>query len=86
MMRLALVLAGTFLLVSAHLLYGLTIEMSESVDSLMRLAMVLHAVAAFYAANSVNWSADNNNGKNFLTMLRSSSVRLVKAAVRVFKR
>jgi hypothetical protein len=43
-------------------------------------------VAAFYEANSVNWSADNNNGKNFLTMLRSSSVRLVKAAVKVFKR
>lgn len=62
MMRLALVLAGIFLLVSAHLLYGLTIEMSESVDSLMRLAMVLHAVAAFYAAAVIQltiWDGKN---------------------------
>ena len=63
MMRLALVLAGTFLLVSAHLLYGLTIEMSESVDSLMRLTMVLHAVAAFYAAAVIQltiWDGKND--------------------------
>jgi hypothetical protein len=47
---LALTLAGVILLVIAHLLYGLTTEMSESVDSLMRLAMIIHAVAAFYSA------------------------------------
>ena len=47
---LALTLAGVILLVIAHLLYGLTTEMSESVDSLMRLSMIIHAVAAFYAA------------------------------------
>jgi len=50
MMRLALVLAGIFLLVSAHLLYGLTTEMGINVDSLMRLAMITHAIAAFLAA------------------------------------
>ena len=50
MMRLALVLAGIFLLVSAHLLYGLTTEMSFNADSLMRLAMIIHAIAAFFAA------------------------------------
>ena len=50
MMRLSLVLAGLFLLVSAHLLYGLTTKMSVNVDSLMRLAMIIHAIAAFYAA------------------------------------
>tara|TARA_Y100001951_G_C11223097_1_gene229989 strand:+ start:586 stop:777 length:192 start_codon:yes stop_codon:yes gene_type:complete len=63
MMRLALVLAGTFLLVSAHLLYGLTIEMSESVDSLIRLSMVIHAVAAFYAAAVIQltiWDEKND--------------------------
>ncbi len=62
-MRLALVLAGTFLLVSAHLLYGLTIEMSESVDSLIRLSMVIHAVAAFYAAAVIQltiWDEKND--------------------------
>lgn len=63
MIRLALVLAGTFLLVSAHLLYGLTIEMSESVDSLIRLSMVIHAVAAFYAAAVIQltiWDGKND--------------------------
>jgi len=50
MMRLSLVLAGLFLLVSAHLLYGLTTEMSVDANSLMRLAMIIHAIAAFYAA------------------------------------
>ena len=50
MMRLALVLAGLFLLVSAHLLYGLTTEMGFNADSFMRLAMIIHAIAAFFAA------------------------------------
>ena len=47
----------------AHLLYGLTTEMSESVDSLMRLSMIIHAVAAFYAAAIIQltiWDGKND--------------------------
>ena len=60
---LALTLAGVILLVIAHLLYGLTTEMSESVDSLMRLSMIIHAVAAFYAAAIIQltiWDGKND--------------------------
>ena len=41
---------------------------------------------AYYEANSVSWSESNKNGDNFLKMLRSVSVRMVKAAVKIFPR
>jgi len=50
MVRLLLVLTGLFLLATAHELYGLTTIMSLDVDSLIRLSLIVHAVAAFYCA------------------------------------
>ncbi len=50
MVRLLLVLAGLFLLATAHSLYGLTAVMSLDVDSLIRLSLIVHAIAAFYCA------------------------------------
>lgn len=50
MVRLFLVLAGLFLLATAHSLYGLTTVMSMDVDSIIRLSLIVHAGAAFYCA------------------------------------
>ena len=50
MIRLFFVLAGLFLLATAHLLYGLTTVMSLDIDSLIRLSLIVHAGAAFYCA------------------------------------
>jgi len=50
MVRLLLVLAGLFLLATAHALYGLTTIMSLDIDSLIRLSLIVHAIAAFYCA------------------------------------
>jgi hypothetical protein len=50
MVRLIFVLAGLFLLATAHALYGLTTIMSLDVDSLIRLSLIVHAIAAFYCA------------------------------------
>jgi len=50
MVRLFFVLAGLFLLATAHLLYGLTTVMSMDVDSIIRLSLIVHAGAAFYCA------------------------------------
>jgi len=54
MVRLLLVLAGLFLLATAHLLYGLTAVMSLDVDSLIRLSLIVHAGAAFYCAGVIH--------------------------------
>ena len=62
MMRLALVLAGLFLLATAHSLYGLTTEMSIDVDSLIRLSLIIHAIAAFYAAGLIHLTKGKSNG------------------------
>ncbi len=50
MVRLFFVLAGLILLATAHSLYGLTAVMSMDVDSIIRLSIIVHAVAAFYCA------------------------------------
>ncbi len=50
MLRILFILAGFFLLGTAHSLYGLTIEMGLDVDSIIRLSLILHAIAAFYIA------------------------------------
>ena len=50
MVRLFFVLAGLFLLATAHALYGLTTIMSMDVDSIIRLSLIIHAGAAFYCA------------------------------------
>ena len=54
MMRIMLVLAGIFLLATAHSLYGLTTVMSLDVDSLVRLSLIVHAGAAFYCAGMLH--------------------------------
>ncbi len=54
MVRLLLVLAGLFLLATAHALYGLTTIMSLDVDSLIRLSLIVHAGAAFYCAGVIH--------------------------------
>jgi len=48
------VLAGLFLLATAHSLYGLTTVMSMDVDSIIRLSIIVHAVAAFYCAGVIH--------------------------------
>jgi len=48
--KLSMVLAGIFLLATAHALYGLVDPLDNAIDQLMRLAMILHAGAAFYCA------------------------------------
>ena len=54
MVRLFLVLAGLFLLATAHALYGLTTIMSMDVDSIIRLSLIVHAGAAFYCAGVIH--------------------------------
>jgi len=46
----AMVLAGLFLLASAHAIFGLFTPLDDLVSQVMRLAMILHAGAAFYCA------------------------------------
>ena len=45
-----LVLAGLFLLATAHALYGLVSPLDDLIDQVMRLFIILHAGAAFYCA------------------------------------
>jgi len=45
-----LVLAGLFLLATAHGLYGLVSPLDDLVDQVVRLGLILHAGAAFYCA------------------------------------
>ena len=54
MVRLFFVLAGLILLATAHALYGLTTIMSLDIDSLIRLLIIVHAVAAFYCAGVIH--------------------------------
>ena len=54
MVRLFFVLAGLFLLATAHALYGLAAVMSLDIDSLIRLSIIVHAVAAFYCAGVIH--------------------------------
>jgi len=54
MVRLFFVLAGLFLLATAHSLYGLTTVMSMDVDSIIRLSLIVHAGAAFYCAGVIH--------------------------------
>ena len=48
--KLSMVLAGVILLATAQALYGLVDPLDNVIDQLMRLAMILHAGAAFYCA------------------------------------
>jgi len=48
--KISMLLAGIFLLATAHALYGLVDPLDNVIDQLMRLAMILHAGAAFYCA------------------------------------
>jgi hypothetical protein len=43
-------LAGIFLLASAHMIFGLAAPLDDLGHQVMRLAMILHAGAAFYCA------------------------------------
>ena len=46
----AMVLAGLFLLASAHAIFGLFTHLDDLASQIVRLAMILHAGAAFYCA------------------------------------
>lgn len=46
----AMVLAGLFLLASAHAIFGLFTPLEDLTSQVVRLAMILHAGAAFYCA------------------------------------
>jgi len=48
--KIGMVLAGLFLLASAHLIFGLVEPLDDLGHQIMRLAMILHAGAAFYCA------------------------------------
>tara|TARA_X000001316_G_C898793_1_gene17753 strand:+ start:316 stop:501 length:186 start_codon:yes stop_codon:yes gene_type:complete len=48
--KLVMVLAGLFLLATAHALYGLVSPLDDLIDQVMRLLIILHAGAAFYCA------------------------------------
>jgi len=50
LVKLTMALAGLFLLASAHLIFGLVEPLDNLIDQIMRLAMILHAGAAFYCA------------------------------------
>ena len=48
--KISMVLAGIFLLATAHALYGLVDPLDNAIDQIMRLLIILHAGAAFYCA------------------------------------
>ena len=48
--KISMVLTGTFLLATAHALYGLVDPLDNFTDQLMRLAMIVYAGAAFGCA------------------------------------
>jgi hypothetical protein len=50
LVKLTMVLAGLFLLATAHGLYGLVSPLDDLVDQVVRLGLILHAGAAFYCA------------------------------------
>ena len=50
LVKLTMVLAGLFLLAFAHLIFGLVEPLDDLGHQVMRLAMILHAGAAFYCA------------------------------------